>query len=147
MNDAEKKAEAARRTAIDDEGKHEDLVSEGFYKVPPPAGMPKSPPKIQWGDKFRKWPVTKRLKYALDLASSMNHAAKLLTIERDKILTAARLQERALKTAQENVAAVNLLMQQTLKDFNAEKQDLLKGLEARQTEIVELRKLLEASKV
>lgn len=81
-------------------------------------------PQILWGDEYKSWPMDRRLSYAEKLASSMNHAADLLQVERDRLVELLRRKDDQMKGLFVKLERQGELIQKELEKANAEKQEL-----------------------
>jgi len=99
-----------------------DLVTNGFTRLPP---LKETVPQIAWGKNFMEWPPARQLTYAKDLASSMNHAAKLMQDERNAANQVAMRCTAQVKQLQHEAQANHDLLQRQLTRWNTEKQELL----------------------
>lgn len=112
-----------------------DLPPDGLgdlQKIERIRNFQRMAPQIRWGDDYRSWPIEKRLRYAENLASSMNHAADLLQKERNALLKTAMHQEAQLKMAVQRYDEQGDLMRRELGRADAEKQDLYRQIVALQ---------------
>jgi len=126
---------------------------EGMKKIIRHPRMQQRAPKINWGSTYNAWEVKKRLRYAEELANSMNHAADILQQERNKLLKICQAQENQLKQYGEKYEAQGGLMSRELADADKEKQelyqqivDLGKQIKQRDRTIAKLEKKIEEMK-
>jgi hypothetical protein len=110
-----------------------------FRSIKRLPGMEDKAPKIQWGGRYKEWPIERRLKYAEGLAASMNHAADVLQKERNRLVEIAEHQERQLKGKTRNLAAQGDMLQNEMNHHNSKQQELYEL-------IVELQKTIKQQK-
>ena len=117
---------------MNEEHNYPDLIvgepPDGFKKLERINGAKANAPKISWGHVYKDWPLRKRLKYAEDLASSMNYAADLLQQERNKALVIIQGQEKQLQAAQEGQGRQMELLNRQLSKYNESRQSLLQRI-------------------
>jgi len=87
-------------------------------------GMRVPIPQIKWGDKYRSWPVERRLEFAEKLASAMNHAADVLQQEKVKLIEELKRKEEQLKSLLDKNSKLTEMMNRELAGASAEKQEL-----------------------
>ena len=122
--------------------KYPDLEPDGLgdlKSITRISGMKTSAPHIEWGGEYLGWDIKKRLSFAERLASSMNHAADILQIERNKLLEVCTAQEELIKDHVRKYVSQGELMHKELQGANAEQQKLY-------TTIVDIQKELKKSK-
>ena len=79
-------------------------------------------PQIAWGDEFLSWDRDRQLRYAKDLASAMNEAARQVQAERDEALAEIVRLEKLLKSADEQVAIQKKIAMDNILQSNAQSQ-------------------------
>lgn len=113
-----------------EDSKYPDLITteapEGFKKLERVNG--RSAPDIAWGFEYQSWPVEKRLAYAENLASSMNHAADLLQQERNAALGTIEHKEKQIKALYERLARETEVFNRQFQDMNESRQSLLRKI-------------------
>lgn len=93
----------------------EDFISDGFKKLDPGVLVPK-PPKIRWGEKYKSWDDVVKIQYLEKFAHSMNHAAYLMQLERDKFGKLCEVKEKQLiMLSRSSVVKDETLLQQITK--------------------------------
>lgn len=96
----------------------------GMKEIKRLPGMSDNAPEISWGDSFAEWTEHKRMRYAMRLASAMNHAADVCQKERDKVIELASIQEKQLEQLKvEHNKFVHVVNQKLAKE-NSDKQEL-----------------------
>lgn len=98
-----------------------DFIGSGFHKLDEKF-VSKRPPKIKWGKKYEAWPIEQQLEYTQKLASSMNHAAYLIQMERDNMNQLCIIKERQLEKMKKAMDANNAMIQQQVTEMNEHKQ-------------------------
>ena len=101
--------------------KNNDMISEGWHKLDPELVKHK-PPTISWGDKYKMWDDTKKIKYLEKLASSMNHAAFLIQNERDELNVLCENKEKMIIAMSSNLDGNNGMIQHQMMKLNEERQ-------------------------
>lgn len=104
------------------------------------SGMKVVAPTIKWGNDYKKWPIEKRLRYAERLAATMNHAADILQIDRNKLNVLIKEKEASLVQAIKSAQLADSMLQKQLTRDNAAKQVLNKRI----VELTQLNKKLRA---
>ena len=115
---------------------HPDLI-EGF-KVLDSHLLERQAPKIQWGAKFKLMNTEAQIKYLMNLASTMNHAAWLIQNERNQLITLCELKDNQLKAQQKSVNQNNEMLQSEVTKMNTQRQSYNKELARLNTRIREL---------
>jgi len=106
-----------------------DTLGDGaMKKIEHLPGMQSRAPEIRWGGDFESWDDTRKLKFAMRLASSMNHAADVMQQERNKLLVLCKQQAAQIERHQDAYRAQGQLMNTELGQANVEKQELYKQI-------------------
>ncbi len=100
--------------------------------------MEQKPPKIKLLDGFHKRTSEDQYSYLLRLASTMNHAAKLMQDERDKMVKLVETKEQQLEKQKLAMQANNDMVQRIVTQVNDEKQKMFDTIAERNTKIREL---------
>lgn len=90
--------------------------------------MSKHAPKIKWGDVYKTWSAKKQLKYAQDLASSMNHAADILQTERDELLVVCGNQNELITQLQSSYSQQSQITEHEITNQGGEQQKLFEEI-------------------
>ena len=98
-----------------------DLMVEGFHKLDDHL-LDRKPPKIIWLKGYKDREDKSKVIYLEKLASTMNHAAKLISVERDKLVKLMVVKEKQLEKMTEQVAANNHMLQSEVTRMNKQKQ-------------------------
>lgn len=107
---------------------HEELtneVAEGFYKLDDNI-LDKKPPKIKWMPEFEKQDMKVQLEYCKKLAATMNHAAKLVSDERDRLVELMVRKEKQLESMAEQLNQNNIMLQDQITKMNEQRQQAIK---------------------
>ena len=99
----------------------DDFVAAGFERLDPKL-IEKRPPKISWGMLYQEKSEEEKVKYLEKLASSMNHAARLIQDERDQLMELCALKEGQLTQMAEAVQINNEMLQQEVIRMNEQRQ-------------------------
>ncbi len=121
----------------------EDFIGAGFKRIDSNL-IAANPPRIHWGDIYKRWPEDRKVQHLEKLAAAMNHAAALIQDERDqlnKLLEAKEQQIVSLKTALEQN---NEMIQSQMLRMNEEKQLANDAYAKLNAEVRELRKNVSA---
>ncbi len=102
-------------------GRADDFVGMGFHRLDE-VTLEARPPKISWGNTYQGWSAEKQLLYTQKLACTMNHAAYLITIERDKLNTLCEQKELKLQEMTKALNANNAMIQQQVTEMNEYRQ-------------------------
>lgn len=100
--------------------KDNDWIGEGWHKLDPKIVIEKAP-KIQWGERYKRWSDKKKIKYLEDMACSMNHAAYLIQLERDELNELCAKKEQNLMTMSHNMGQNNDMTQTLVMQMNEER--------------------------
>jgi hypothetical protein len=111
-----------------------DYVAHGFHKLDDRV-MDTHPPKIVWGASWKKRSIESKLQWLEKFAHTMNHAAKLLTVERDKLGKMCEVKEAQLIKMGKQVAANNQMLQSEVTKMNEWKQQYLANVKRLNAEI------------
>lgn len=98
-----------------------DFMGKGFHQLPPTI-VETRPPKIKWGKKYLAMLSADKIVYLQRLASTMNHAAFLISIERDALNKLLHQKEKQLRTLSGNVQQNNAMLQSEVTRMNEERQ-------------------------
>ncbi len=115
-----------------------DYVAHGFHKLDDRL-IEHHPPKIVWGEGWRKRSTESKLQWLEKFAHTMNHAAKLLTVERDTLGKLVEKKEAQLIAQGKMMEANNLMLQTEVTKMNEWKQQYLANVQQLNREIRELR--------
>ena len=80
--------------------------------------------QIQWGDKFKEWPIEKQADYAKKLASAMNEAADEMQKDRDRCFDAMKIAQTQRDEAEQAAAISKKTMVQSVMDSNEKTRQL-----------------------
>lgn len=97
-----------------------DLVTAGFNRLD--KDFSQRPPKIKWGKLYGKKTDHQKIEYLEKLAATMNHAAFVISEERNKFGRLAETKERQIKQAQAALNANNAMIQSEITKMNADRQ-------------------------
>jgi hypothetical protein len=129
-------------------------MSDNDYPDSPPAtlgdlksikripGIRSNPPRISWGSEYLAWPVERRLRYAENLACSMNHAADVLQTSRNKVIEVCQQQQEMIQQLNSKLSAQGKLLHEEMVRADARYQELAVQLVATQDEVRHLKKEL-----
>lgn len=98
-----------------------DYVAHGFYKLDDKY-IENHPPKIVWGPSWQKRTPASQLAYTTKLAHTMNHAARMLQEERDKLGKLCEKKEAQLIVLGKQMAANNQMLQSEVTRMNEQRQ-------------------------
>jgi len=98
-----------------------DLIVDGFHRLDDHL-IERNPPKITFLDGFYKKEEPLKLTYLIKLASTMNHAAKLVSDERDQLLELMVKKEKQLEQMEKNVRANNEMLNSEVQRMNEKRQ-------------------------
>ena len=99
----------------------EDLVAQGFHRLDENL-IELRPPRITWLDGYKKKSPEAKIEYLEKLASTMNHAARLVSDERDKMVELCVKKEKQLEVMSKQIEANNDMLQQEVTRMNAQRQ-------------------------
>jgi len=119
----------------------DDLVAAGFERLDPKA-ISQHPPKIRFGELYRKMGLREKVRYCERLASTMNHAAATIQKERDQLNDLLHMKEMQLKAGGAAMGQNNSMIQDQITKHNAEKQALQQAVAEKNARIRELEKQL-----
>jgi exoribonuclease II len=94
---------------------------------------------IQFGEKFKSQSDEAKIKYLIELASSLNHAAQQIQKERDELNKLLFLKEDLLVKCKESRSAARVMIQKQIINENEKQQELLKENQQLRKEIEELK--------
>lgn len=114
-------------TDINGQDKQPDLLVEGFHRLDDHL-LDNRAPKITFLPGFYKKEDAVKIEYLKKLASTMNHAAKLISEERDRMGTMLVAKDKQLKIALEQLAGANAMVQSEVTRMNAKKQEYTKNI-------------------
>lgn len=98
-----------------------DLLVEGFHKLDSRL-LDNKAPKLTFLPGFYDKADPAKLKYLVRLASTMNHAAKLVSVERDNLVKLMVKKEMQLGKMAANVKANEMALQSEVTRMNAKQQ-------------------------
>lgn len=99
-----------------------DLLVEGFEKLDDYL-LDRQAPKLSLLSGFYRKDHQTQVHYLLRLASTMNHAAKLISQERDKLVDLLVLKDKQLKILTDRMDANNVMIQSEVTRMNVQKQE------------------------
>lgn len=99
----------------------DDFVAAGFHRIDDQV-LSANAPKIAWGDIYKRWPEADKVRHLEKLAATMNHAARLVSDERDKLVELCALKEEQLAKMAKQMQANNAMLQQEVTRMNAQRQ-------------------------
>ena len=114
-----------------------DLLVEGFHKLDGHL-LDNQAPKLTLMSGFHDKDNPTQVRYLLRLAATMNHAAKLVSEERDKLVEAIVLKEQQLETLVHKMEENNLMLQSEVTKMNEQKQGFHTEVRRLNTKIREL---------
>lgn len=98
-----------------------DMIAEGFHRLDP-ALIADRPPKIKWGDKYRNWSPDQKIAYLEKGFAAMNHAAYLVSGERDQLNELCERKEAQIAAMKTALDQNNVMIQDEITKMNAERQ-------------------------
>lgn len=116
----------------------DDLIVAGFKKIEKINVI--NPPKINWGMIYKEKTADEKIEYLEKLASSMNHAAKLIQDERNELGRLCELKETQLTKMNASLIANNNMIQQEITKMNLMRQDYNEQIKTLSSKIRELEK-------
>ncbi len=99
----------------------DDFVGAGFHQLDENLVQPNAP-KISWGKVYLGKPVAWKLTYLERLASTMNHAAFLIKVERDQLNELCIAKETQIVTMKMALDQNNRMIQDQITKMNTERQ-------------------------
>jgi hypothetical protein len=115
-----------------------DYVSHGFHKLDD-RFIETHPPKIAWEPSWRLRSTESQLQWLEKFAHTMNYAAKLLTVERDKLGKLCEIKEAQLIKQNKQMAANSQMLQSEVTKMNEWKQQYLANVKRLNAEIKSLK--------
>jgi len=98
-----------------------DLKAAGFEKLDPKI-IDNKPPRIKWGELYKRFNDAEKIEYLEKLASTMNNAAYLIQGERDELDALCRLKEDQIIKLSDSAQANNGMVQSEIMKMNEERQ-------------------------
>jgi hypothetical protein len=80
------------------------------------------PPKIKWGENYKKWDDARKVKFLETLACSMNHAADLIQKERNEIVHLCELKDQQIEKIGAAMNQNMLMLQAEMTTMNEQRQ-------------------------
>jgi len=114
-----------------------DLLVEGFHKLDDHL-LDNKAPKLTLMSGFHDKDEATKTRYLLALAATMNHAAKLVSEERDALVEAIVLKEQQLEKLAAAMEANNNMLQSEVTKMNEHKQGFHAEVRRLNTRIREL---------
>lgn len=103
-------------------GMHSDnFLAKGFHELDEHL-LDQNPPRITFEQGFYDKSDDAKLKYLVRLASTMNHASKLVSIERDELVKLLVLKDQQLEAQEESVRRNMEMLQSEVTRMNEQKQ-------------------------
>jgi flagellar capping protein FliD len=118
-------------------GNQDNYVGAGFHRLDKNL-VPAKPPRIKWGDIYKKWPEDQKVAYLEKLASSMNHAARLIQGERDQLGRLCEQKERQIITLKKALDENNVMIQSEITRMNEDRQQFNAKIASLNKELREL---------
>ena len=115
----------------------EDFIAQGFHQLDDRL-IHKHAPKIVWGLGYQDKPDEAKVRYLEKLAATMNHAARLISDERDELVKLMVLKEQQLKIMTGQIRANNEMLQSEVMRMNKQKQQYHQNISALNARIKEL---------
>jgi len=113
----------------------DDFVGAGFRRI---DHWEVHPPKINWGDVYKLWPLHQKLEYLEKLACTMNHAADKIQGERNTLNDLCVKKEEQIQSLTAAIAQNNAMIQSEITRANEEKQQFLQAIAEKNARIKEL---------
>ena len=101
--------------------KQPDLLVEGFHRLDDHL-LDNKAPKLTLMPGFHKKDETSKVRYLLSLAATMNHAAKLISEERDALVDAIVMKEKQLEQQDAAMRRNLAMLQSEVTRMNSKKQ-------------------------
>ena len=117
----------------------EDLVNAGFERLDPKS-IDLKPPRIKWGELYKKFTDAEKIEYCEKLASTMNNAAYIIQGERDALGQLCELKEKQIIQLSESIEKNNDMVQSEIMKMNEERQLFNKHVAVLNKQIKELNK-------
>lgn len=121
---------------------NDDFVAQGFRKLDDNL-IERRPPKIKWGEKYRRSSDKDKIQYLEKLAATMNQAAFLIQGERNELAKLCELKEEQIVKLKNAMDANTNMLQIEITKINEERQSFNKAAAEKNTKIRELEKQLE----
>ena len=118
-NDKTKMSKARRKVLADNMQK--DLECAGFHRLESKI-ISNRPPRIKWGELYKRFTDAEKITYLEKLASTMNHAAYLIQGERDELNVLCELKEKQIQKLSNNMDGNNSMVQSEIMKMNEERQ-------------------------
>lgn len=125
---------------------NDDFVAQGFRKLDDNL-IERRPPKIKWGERYRRSSDKDKIQYLEKLAATMNQAAFLIQGERNELGRLCELKEEQIIKLKNAMDANNNMLQTEIMKINQERQSFSEAAIAKNNEIRELKKQLEELQV
>lgn len=109
----------------DDDTHYPNLEPDGLGIIDIKRAGKTRAPRIAWGDKYKSWPVEKRLRYAENLAATMNEAVRLKQEEYIALVAIAERQETQLIQSKKQAAQQDGVLQREITASNKRQNDLV----------------------
>ena len=116
---------------------NDDFIAAGFERLDPEL-IEKRPPKIRWGELYKKLSDEAKIRYLEKLASTMNHAASLIQNERNQLMELCALKEQQLIKMSEAVSKNNAMLQHEVTRMNEQRQGYNRELARLNAQVREL---------
>jgi len=114
--------------------KMNDFVGAGFHRLDDNL-IEQHPPMIQWGQLVRDMGPEARERYLQRLASTMNHAARLVQDERNALQVLCGKKEEQLIALAKAVEANNSMLHSEVTRMNEDRQQMLTTIARLNTEL------------
>jgi flagellar capping protein FliD len=120
----------------------EDFIGAGFKRLDPSI-VAANPPRINWGDIYKRWPDDQKVRHLEKLASTMNHAAALIQDERNQLNELLEAKEKQIASMKEAIDQNNEMVHGQVLQMNEERQKVNEAFAALKAENRALKKQLE----
>lgn len=117
--------------------KQPNLLVEGFHKLDDHL-LDNKAPKLKLMSGFHDKDQTSQVRYLLRLAATMNHAAKLISEERDALVKAMVLKEKQLEKQSQGMERNLAMLQSEVTRMNEQRQGFHAEVRRLNTRIREL---------
>jgi hypothetical protein len=120
----------------------EDLIAKGFHKLDDNL-IEKRPPKINWGELYKKFNDSEKIAYLEKLASTMNHAAYLIQEERNELGKLCELKENQIQQLKKAMEQNNEMLTSEITRMNSDRQRFNQAIINLKKELRDFKKQME----
>lgn len=121
----------------------EDFIGAGFKRIDSNL-IAANPPRIHWGEIYKRWPDDQKIQHLEKLAATMNHAASLIQDERNQLTELLMAKEQQIKSMKAALDQNNAMIQSEMMRMNEERQQANEAYSKLNREVRELRKNAES---